>query len=40
MTYQELVKCYPWIDLVLELFKGVMPTFTIRLLYENIKLAS
>ena len=27
MTYQELVKCYPWIDLVLELFKGVMPTF-------------
>lgn len=26
MTYQELVDCYPWIDLVLELFKGIMPT--------------
>lgn len=26
MTYQELVKCYPWVDLFLELFKGIMPT--------------
>ncbi len=26
MTYQELVKCYPWVDLSIELFKGIMPT--------------
>ncbi len=26
MTYHDLVECYPWIDLVLELFKGIMPT--------------
>lgn len=26
MTYRDLVECYPWIDLVLELFKGIMPT--------------
>lgn len=26
MTYQELIRCYPWFDLVLELFKGIMPT--------------
>ncbi len=26
MTYQDFVKCYPWIDLSLELFKGIMPT--------------
>lgn len=26
MTYQELIKSYPWIDLALELFKGIMPT--------------
>lgn len=26
MTYQELVKMYPWVDLALELFKGIMPT--------------
>lgn len=26
MTYQELIKSYPWIDLAVELFKGIMPT--------------
>lgn len=26
MTYQEFIRCYPWIDLLLELFKGIMPT--------------
>ena len=26
MTYQEFIKCYPWFDLALELFKGIMPT--------------
>lgn len=26
MTYQELIKIYPWIDMALELFKGIMPT--------------
>ena len=26
MTYQELIKCYPWIDLAWEVFKGVSPT--------------
>lgn len=26
MTYQEFIKCYPWIDLLFELFKGIMPT--------------
>lgn len=26
MTYQELIRCYPWVDLILELFKGIMPT--------------
>lgn len=26
MTYQDFVKCYPWVDLLLELFKGIMPT--------------
>lgn len=26
MTYQDFVECYPWIDLALELFKGIMPT--------------
>lgn len=26
MTYREFVNCYPWVDLVLELFKGIMPT--------------
>lgn len=26
MTYREFVNCYPWVDLVLELFKGIAPT--------------
>lgn len=26
MTYAELIKCYPWIDLAMELFKGIAPT--------------
>lgn len=26
MTYQELIRCYPWIDLAWEVFKGVSPT--------------
>ena len=26
MTYQEFIKCYPWVDLLLELFRGIMPT--------------
>lgn len=26
MTYQELVKCYPWVDLAWEIFKGISPT--------------
>ncbi len=26
MTYKEFVNCYPWIDLALELFKGIVPT--------------
>lgn len=26
MTYQELIKCYPWIDLAWEVFKGISPT--------------
>lgn len=26
MTYQELIKCYPWIDLAWEIFKGISPT--------------
>lgn len=65
MSYEDLILLHPWVDLVLELFKGVMPTlvallaiylnnsfarereliyrkkeFTVRLLYENVKLAS
>lgn len=26
MTYQELIKYYPWIDLAWEVFKGISPT--------------
>lgn len=26
MNYKDLILLYPWVDLVLELFKGVMPT--------------
>lgn len=26
MTYEELINCYPWIDLAWEIFKGVSPT--------------
>lgn len=26
MTYAELIKCYPWVDLAMELFKGIAPT--------------
>lgn len=27
MTFQELIKCHPWVDLAWEIFKGVSPTF-------------
>ncbi len=26
MSYQELIKMYPWVDLAMEIFKGVVPT--------------
>ena len=26
MNYKDLILLYPWVDLVLELFKGIMPT--------------
>lgn len=26
MTYKEFINSYPWVDLILELFKGIMPT--------------
>lgn len=26
MNYKDLILLYPWIDLILELFKGLMPT--------------
>ena len=26
MSYQELIKMYPWVDLAMEIFKGVAPT--------------
>ena len=26
MSYQELIKLYPWVDLAMEMIKGVMPT--------------
>lgn len=26
MSYQELIKMYPWVDLAMEIFKGVIPT--------------
>lgn len=36
MSYEDLILLYPWIDLVLELFKGVMPTLVALLaIYQN-----
>ena len=26
MTYHCLIELYPWVDLAMELFKGIMPT--------------
>ncbi len=27
MSYDDLIKLYPWVDLIMELFKGIVPTF-------------
>lgn len=36
MSYEDLILLHPWIDLVLELFKGVMPTLVALLaIYLN-----
>lgn len=36
MSYEDLILLYPWVDLVLELFKGVMPTLVALLaIYLN-----
>ncbi len=36
MSYEDLILLHPWVDLVLELFKGVMPTLVALLaIYLN-----
>lgn len=41
MSYEDLILLYPWVDLVLELFKGVMPTLVALLaIYLNNSFAS
>lgn len=41
MSYESFKLAYPWVDLILELFKGIMPTVVALLaIYVNNKIAS